>query len=662
MSVRITLATLALAAQTLNGLAAPAGPFTPCYGKYFLAAGSGEQGHKDGYFLDADFNQPAGMALSKDQNNIYVADSGNHDLRAIALDKQNQVSTVLGDGIPGLVDGMGSAARLSWPTQVVAEADGSSLWLLDQGNSALRLMDLKTLSLRTLESPTAGVTFTSMVGDPKGGIYFVQKDKLFHKASPDAPDVLLGEDPNFGCPDGHLLLLERVAYFANPCSGFFYRVDNHSKLAQLGYLCLTKTASAFCPILDGGRWQILYWSPNEASVKRFDPLDNGCYSFPMTDYQGTLLPGPSPSLVGINATSDFRVLLKNNLQVISGPGGIFYFSEACSGRIIGVDGQLMVPNDADANNVRQQEPGKPANTIRLDVVGASLTWFWQQYGTEKTFNQNLAFIRELERNLNLESALHGQGKRYEVLAQVNQLGVMFGSPPTYFLEVGDRIKNHQVDQVLICVDHQSLNRELGNFLFNRTVDDLGVLPPQADWEGMTGPERYKQLGPITRGLIDWIKAHPDESRDWAYFDGIGRLWFKGNTPLAIPRLQQFILDILRKAFQRDQALAAKYGATVAVAILPARDVVEIGEKGGDDFYDHINGAWLDKQLFDLVTSMGMPCYDVVDPMRLVALGAYPLFVPADSHYMPRGHGWMASMVAREMTGSIPSIPPDRSQP
>jgi hypothetical protein len=30
--------------------------------------------------------------------------------------------------------------------------------------------------------------------------------------------------------------------------------------------------------------------------------------------------------------------------------------------------------------------------------------------------------------------------------------------------------------------------------------------------------------------------------------------------------------------------------------------------------------------------------------------------------MPRGHGWMASMLARVMTGTIANVPPDRSQP
>ena len=657
----MALALLGLAATAWS---AAASPFTPCYGKFFLAAGSGEEGHKDGYFLDAEFKQPGGLCLSQDQRTLYVADAGNHDLRAVALDAQDQVSTVLGGGEAGLVDGVGPAARLAWPSQVVADADGSGLWLLDQSNTTLRRMELRTLELRTVESAPAGLSYTCVTADPKGGVYLVAGDRLWHRATAAGPDTLVAKDPLLDCPDGRLVMLGRTPYFGSPCNGFFCPMDSKNRFTQVGWACLTPTASALCPFQEDGHWKILYWAPEAAGIKKFDPADLGSYALPMQDYQGTLLPGPSPSLAGINGTSDFRVLLKKKLNAVVGPGGIVYYSEACSSRIIGVDTQLVVPRDADANNVRQQEPGKPPHTIRLDVIGASITWFWQSYGPEKTFNHNLAFIRELERNLNLESALHGQGTRYEVQANVNQLGLMHGSPITYFLQVGDRLKGHQVDQVLICMDPASLARELCLFYFNRTVDDLGMLPQQADWPSMTGDERYKELGPVTRGLIDWVKANPREAGEFAAFDDAGRLTFKCKDIqlLKYPRMQQFAKDLMRKALLKDQALAQKYGATIAVAIIPNRNIVEVGEQGGDEFKEGLEGAYMDQPVWDVCKELGIPCYDADEPMRLVALGAYPLFMPGDSHYEPRGHGWLASMLARVMTGGIANVPPDRSQP
>jgi hypothetical protein len=658
---RLALLLLGLAAPALG---APTGPFSPCYGKFFLAAGSGEEGHKDGYFLDADFHSPAGLCLSKDQNTLYVADAGNHDLRAVALNAQDQVSTVLGNGEAGLVDGVGTAARLSWPTQVATEADGSALWLLDQENKSLRRLDLATQALQTVESAPAGVSYTCVLADPKGGIYLVAGDQLWHRASAAAPDTLVTKDPVLNCPDGRLVQVDKTLYFCSPCNGFFCPLDADKKFVSVGWACLTPTAGAFCPFREDGRTKILFWAPENASLKKFDPADLACYTLPMLDYQGTLLPGPSDNLIGLQGTSDFRVLLKKKLNVVMGPGGIQYYAEACSDRIIGVDTQLLVARDADANIVRQAEPGKPANTIRLDVIGASITWFWQQYGGEKYFNENLAFIRELERNLNLESALRGQGLHYEVQAHVNQLGLMNGSPVTYFLQIGDRIKDHQVDQVLICMDPASLGKELTLFYFNRTVDDLGVLPPQADWESMNGAERYKELGPVTRSLLDWCKANPKEASEFSAFDGAGRLIYKCSDQnlLKYPRMAQFARELIHKALVKDMALAAKYGAKVSVAIIPNRNIVEVGEKGGDEFKEGLDGAYIDQPIWDACKELGVPCYDADEPMRVVALGAYPLFIPSDSHYMPRGHGWMASMLARVMTGSIANVTPDRSQP
>ena len=106
----MSTAWMGMLAMGLAALAwgAPTGPFSPCYGKFFLAAGSGEEGHKDGYFLDADFKQPAGLALSRDQNTLYVADAGNHDLRAVALEHTDLTDFVVRHAIraaKGVIEG-----------------------------------------------------------------------------------------------------------------------------------------------------------------------------------------------------------------------------------------------------------------------------------------------------------------------------------------------------------------------------------------------------------------------------------------------------------------------------------------------------------------------------------------------------------------------------
>jgi thiol-disulfide isomerase/thioredoxin len=60
-----------------------------------FAIGSGLQGFDDGSFNQATFNRPQGMYL--DGNTLYVADTENHAIRAVAL-KEDKVTTIAGIG------------------------------------------------------------------------------------------------------------------------------------------------------------------------------------------------------------------------------------------------------------------------------------------------------------------------------------------------------------------------------------------------------------------------------------------------------------------------------------------------------------------------------------------------------------------------------------
>ncbi len=64
-------------------------------GTLLEVVGSGAAGQKDGDFASAEFNQPQGMALHG--NNLYVADTENHEVRRIDL-TEKKVTTVAGTG------------------------------------------------------------------------------------------------------------------------------------------------------------------------------------------------------------------------------------------------------------------------------------------------------------------------------------------------------------------------------------------------------------------------------------------------------------------------------------------------------------------------------------------------------------------------------------
>jgi sugar lactone lactonase YvrE/thiol-disulfide isomerase/thioredoxin len=70
---------------------------TDLAGKKIAIAGSGTQGFKDGAFADACFSDPQGMALIAKDDTLYVADRKNHAIRALDL-KNQTVKTVAGTG------------------------------------------------------------------------------------------------------------------------------------------------------------------------------------------------------------------------------------------------------------------------------------------------------------------------------------------------------------------------------------------------------------------------------------------------------------------------------------------------------------------------------------------------------------------------------------
>lgn len=86
-------------------------------------AGSGKQGFKDGPALQAEFNTPRGVAVTKD-GTIYVTDSLNHVIRTIS--PSGTVSTFAGSPTKrGLKNAAGRGALFNAPAGITIGPDGS---------------------------------------------------------------------------------------------------------------------------------------------------------------------------------------------------------------------------------------------------------------------------------------------------------------------------------------------------------------------------------------------------------------------------------------------------------------------------------------------------------------------------------------------------------
>ncbi len=114
--------------HTLRAMASP-GVITT------FAGSAGQQGNVDGTGAGALFSYPFGVA-SDGSGHVYIADHGNNTIRESTLG--GVVTTVAGDaGVPGSADGTGAAARFNNPAGMAADGNGN-VYVADSGNSTIR--------------------------------------------------------------------------------------------------------------------------------------------------------------------------------------------------------------------------------------------------------------------------------------------------------------------------------------------------------------------------------------------------------------------------------------------------------------------------------------------------------------------------------------------
>ena len=102
-------------------------------------AGSGKENVEDGPLGEAAFAQPSGLA--SDGITLFVADSEVSAIRAVPLQGQGDVRTIVGRGLFefGDVDGQGNQVRLQHPLGVAYR--GGKLLVADTYNSKVKVLD-----------------------------------------------------------------------------------------------------------------------------------------------------------------------------------------------------------------------------------------------------------------------------------------------------------------------------------------------------------------------------------------------------------------------------------------------------------------------------------------------------------------------------------------
>ena len=115
--------------------------------EYIPGAGAG---FRDGDVQEAQFKEPRGIAIDK-EGNLYIADVGNNRIRKVDT-KLNVVTTIAGSGAAGYKDGDPLEAQFNQPWGVYLDKN-EFLYIADQNNHCIRKLAIESL-IRTRNENT----------------------------------------------------------------------------------------------------------------------------------------------------------------------------------------------------------------------------------------------------------------------------------------------------------------------------------------------------------------------------------------------------------------------------------------------------------------------------------------------------------------------------
>lgn len=106
-------------------------------------------GSSDGIGSAARFSAPDDLVIDSTGTHLYIADSGNHEIRAIDL-KSNEVTTFVGSMTAGNTNGIGSAAAFSSPVGIAIDSKDSKLYIADRRNDNIRIVNIESKAVTSI--------------------------------------------------------------------------------------------------------------------------------------------------------------------------------------------------------------------------------------------------------------------------------------------------------------------------------------------------------------------------------------------------------------------------------------------------------------------------------------------------------------------------------
>ena len=478
---------------------------SPMHSYHDLVAGEGTAGWEDGPFYSALFHTPQGMAINQEGTRLYVADRDNNCVRVVDLSRENQVSTLTGSPKPGFADGPLSSALFNQPAGLLC-LPNDQIAVDDEGNSRIRLIDLKSGTVSTLAGngtdgindgagtqARVGLVWNMVYFPERNGIIFSQPELgTLRKVDLKTKQVTTFFRDRKDVPrPGALCVADHKLYLAGRYQDQVYELAPKEKYEKEDGDSFTWREFA-----KGVKIQSLAWSGKvlyavqlgeKAPLARLTPeyqpvtfVSLWGDTFKDPKHEAFLVDNEGPYPLGMVADplSERKLYLSHPLLHLVTSYRDLYQQEYKYSESINPDYLTDFRYPA----------AKPSRTFRILMIGDSRTFhFYPEEVARKgweNYNRFAVLPKRLEESLNTLAALEDLPVHFEVLHHGEVSGEPLNLWPYYM--VPDLAKKFDIDLVLFMLSPNDDGSSLETF-FQRPLNAQGVPARFVDAEYLLKP-------------------------------------------------------------------------------------------------------------------------------------------------------------------------------